>query len=77
MENIIIKPVGLQDVEQLQTIGRNTFAQTFSEHNSAEDMEAYLNTSYAIEKLIAEISSTPTNPGFISTISLPRKEMDH
>lgn len=33
------------------------FSQTFSEHNNAEDMEAYLKTSYAIEKLTAEINN--------------------
>ena len=43
--------VGLQDVEKLQAISRVTFMQTFSADNTAADMEAYLNTSFSIEKL--------------------------
>lgn len=57
MQDIAIYKVSLQDVEALQAIGRVTFSQTFSEHNNAEDMEAYLKTSYAIEKLTAEINN--------------------
>jgi ribosomal protein S18 acetylase RimI-like enzyme len=57
MQDITIYKVSLQDVEALQAIGRVTFSQTFSEHNNAEDMEAYLKTSYAIEKLTAEINN--------------------
>ena len=43
--------VGLQDVEKLQAISRVTFMQTFSADNTAADMEAYLNTSFSIEKV--------------------------
>lgn len=57
MQDITIYKVSLQDVEALQAIGRVTFSQTFSEHNNAEDMGAYLKTSYAIEKLTAEINN--------------------
>ena len=57
MHNISIIKVGIQDVEKLQAIGRVTFSQTFAAYNNAEDMEAYLNTSYAIEKLSAEINN--------------------
>jgi len=55
MNSIIISRVGVNDVEQLQAISRTTFAQTFDEHNDAEDMKAYLDTSFAIDKLITEI----------------------
>jgi len=48
--------VGLQDVEKLQAISRVTFIQTFSADNTAADMEAYLNTSFSIEKLTKEIN---------------------
>jgi ribosomal protein S18 acetylase RimI-like enzyme len=58
MLEIVIKKIGVKDVDQLQKIGRVTFSQTFEEHNSAEDMEAYLSTSYATEKLSTEL----TNP---------------
>jgi ribosomal protein S18 acetylase RimI-like enzyme len=57
MNSIIISRLGINDVEKLQVISRSTFAQTFYEHNNAEDMKAYLDTSFAIDKLIAEISN--------------------
>jgi len=58
MDVIKISKVGINEVEQLQAISRSTFAQTFDEHNDAEDMKAYLDTSFAIDKLTTEI----TNP---------------
>ena len=49
--------VGLQDVEKLQAISRVTFMQTFSADNSEADMQVYLNTSFSIQKLSAELSN--------------------
>lgn len=57
MESIVIVPVTLNDVEKLQAISRITFSQTFMEHNTAEDMEAYLNKSFSISQLNSEIAN--------------------
>ena len=57
MESITIVPVELKDVEKLQAISRITFSQTFTEHNSAEDMDAYLNKSFSITQLTSEIAN--------------------
>lgn len=57
MNSIILKPVGIEDVETLQQISRTTFAQTFMEHNSKEDMEKYLNESFNINKLTTELNN--------------------
>ena len=57
MEAIAIVPVGINDIEKLQVISRATFSQTFTEHNSLEDMEAYLNTNFATEKLLEELKN--------------------
>lgn len=57
MESITIVPVELKDVEKLQAISRITFSQTFTEHNSAEDMDAYLNKSFSISQLSSEIAN--------------------
>jgi hypothetical protein len=57
MESITIVPVELKDVEKLQAISRITFSQTFTEHNSAEDMDAYLNKSFSIPQLSSEIAN--------------------
>lgn len=55
MENININPIGQGDIERLQVIGRLTFSETFSEHNSAENMAKYLEEAYSNEKLISEL----------------------
>lgn len=57
MEQIQIIKVSINDIEQLQIISRTTFSQTFTEHNNPEDMEAYLNKSFATEKLLGELNN--------------------
>jgi ribosomal protein S18 acetylase RimI-like enzyme len=57
VEQIEILKVSINDVESLQIISRDTFAQTFTEHNNPEDMEVYLNTSFAKEKLLRELNN--------------------
>ena len=57
MTSITIKQVTLNDLEQLQKIGIKTFYETFKEYNSAEDMQNYLDTSFNLEKLKAEVSN--------------------
>jgi ribosomal protein S18 acetylase RimI-like enzyme len=57
LEKITIIKVTVQDVLALQTISRATFAQTFDAHNSPEDMQNYLNTSFAIDKLTSELNN--------------------
>ena len=56
MNEVTIRPVDLADINALQEISKTTFSQTFSQHNSKEDMEAYLSTSYSVEKLTSEIN---------------------
>jgi ribosomal protein S18 acetylase RimI-like enzyme len=58
METISIVPVSANDVEKLQAISRATFLQTFAAHNNEADMEAYLNSSFAIDKLREELNNT-------------------
>ena len=50
-----IHQIGLQNIEQLQAIGRKTFAETFAESNSADNMAKYLEEAYAHDKLSAEL----------------------
>jgi ribosomal protein S18 acetylase RimI-like enzyme len=57
MNSITILQVGLNDVEKLQAISRTTFSQTFDEHNSPEDMQTYLDKSFAIDQLKTEINN--------------------
>lgn len=56
MENIGIRKVTLNEIEQLQEIGRQTFFETFSAGNTEENMRKYLDESFSVEKLIAELN---------------------
>jgi len=55
MVNIDIKRVTLKDIDQLQQIGRQTFFETFSAGNTEENMMKYLEESFSLEKLTAEL----------------------
>ena len=56
MNRIQITPVGIGDINLLQHISRLTFSETFSSANNPEDMANYLDESFSIEKLRAELS---------------------
>jgi diamine N-acetyltransferase len=56
--NIVIKQISILNLTQLQKIGKETFAETFTEHNTKDDLDKYLEVSFSNEKLSAEI----TNP---------------
>lgn len=55
MDNIAIKRVTLSDVAQLQKISRQTFSETFSVGNTAENLKKYLDEGLSVEKLTAEL----------------------
>lgn len=57
MGNIQIKKVTPAEIEQLQRISRQTFAETFSAENSAADMNKYLDESFSLEKLSKELNN--------------------
>lgn len=56
MEQIDIKKITLNELLLLQEIGRRTFAETFSQSNTEDNMAAYLNASFSTEKLTAELA---------------------
>jgi ribosomal protein S18 acetylase RimI-like enzyme len=56
MEHIKIRQISIKDIPQLQAIGRQTFSETFSESNSAENMAKYLEEAYAHDKLSVELT---------------------
>ncbi|WLD24624.1 GNAT family N-acetyltransferase [Flavobacterium dauae] len=57
MENITIQKTTLSDIEQLQKIGRETFAETFSSSNTKENMKKYLEEGFSFEKLTDELNN--------------------
>lgn len=57
MENLKISRAALENLGQLQIIGKRTFSETFAAVNTEEDMASYLADSFAAEKLSDELSS--------------------
>lgn len=57
MKNTQIRKVTIQDVDQLQKIGRQTFFETFSEANTGKDMNKYLEEGFSLKKLTAELNN--------------------
>lgn len=58
METVEIKKIGVEEIEKLQQIGRQTFFETFAEVNSEENMKEYLKNNFSNDKLTSEL----TNP---------------
>ena len=64
MESIEIKRVTLNDIDQLQEIGKQTFYETFSAGNTEENMNQYLEEGFAFEKLTAELNDSNSETYF-------------
>jgi len=57
MQTIEIKRVTIDDIEQLQRIGRQTFNETFAASNPAANMAKYLEEGFSAEKLSNELNT--------------------
>ncbi|KUY30380.1 GNAT family N-acetyltransferase [Elizabethkingia ursingii] len=57
MKTIDIRKVTLEDIEQLQKIGRQTFSETFYSSNTEENMATYLQEGFSDEKLMEELNN--------------------
>jgi diamine N-acetyltransferase len=57
MEDIEIKRVTIDNIEQLKHIGRQTFIETFSDVNTENNMKKYLDESFEINRLTNEIQN--------------------
>ena len=49
MDKIVITKATINDLDQLQTIGSQTFFETFSTGNTEENMTKYLNEGFSID----------------------------
>lgn len=56
MSKIEIKKVTINDLDQLQKIGRQTFYETFASGNTEDNMNKYLDESFSVAKLTTELS---------------------
>ena len=55
MENIVLKKVNANEAGQLQTIAVQTFVESYAALNTEENINAYLENSFSLEKLSAEL----------------------
>ncbi|MBK8546933.1 MAG: GNAT family N-acetyltransferase [Saprospiraceae bacterium] len=56
MKDINIQKVTIDNIDQLQKIGRQTFFETFAFGNTEENMRNYLEEGFSKEKLTAELN---------------------
>ena len=68
MQDIKIFRAGLENITDLQKIGRKTFAETFSESNSATNMRTYLDEGFSLEKLTTELNN-PNSECYFATLN--------
>ncbi len=55
MNEIEIRKVSLSDIKELQSIGRQTFFETFAEVNTESNMNSYLEENFSIDQLADEL----------------------
>lgn len=61
MERITVSKALKSDVKTLQTIGRQTFFETFAADNTEEDMNEYLEKNFTLEKITKELNNPESN----------------
>lgn len=68
MSNINIKTVSINDIDQLQKIGRQTFYETFSAGNTENNIKKYVEESFSTEKVTSEITD-PNSEFYFATLT--------
>ena len=53
-----IRKVTTDDVEALSDLAAKTFSETFAQHNTPEDMHAFISSAFSVEQLASEILSS-------------------
>lgn len=54
--DLLIRRASPCETEQLQQVGRQTFAETFAANNTEADLQAYLDEGFSKDKLLAELN---------------------
>ncbi len=52
---VTIRNASISDAGVLAELGRQTFYDTFAEHNTPEDMDSYIKEAFTVERLISEL----------------------
>ena len=66
MDHIEIRKITIDNLVQLQEIGRQTFTETFSSSNTEENMKTYLEEGFSVEKLTTELQNPESEFYFAS-----------
>jgi ribosomal protein S18 acetylase RimI-like enzyme len=61
-----IKIIGPDQIHALQLISRQTFSETFGDHNSKENIQLYINHHYTLENLKKELTNPDTRFYFLT-----------
>ena len=67
-----ITPLTISDVPILRGIARDTFTETFSEANKAEDMDRYLAERFSEDQLARELSN-PNSFFYVAEVNGARR----
>ncbi len=57
MKQVAIKTITTADLKQIQSIGKQTFLETFADTNTTDDMEQYLNKNFSVKQLTKELNN--------------------
>lgn len=57
MKECSIQKIAINDIIQLQKIGKQTFSETFAENNTEDNMQTYLEKGFSVEKLTSELNN--------------------
>ena len=57
MDNFEITKVNSNEITSLQKVGKKTFFETFSQTNTEENMQKYLEESFSSDKLLGELNN--------------------
>jgi len=68
MHDIITHQITLKEITMLQNIGKQTFFETFSDTNTADDMNKYLNDNFSPDQLTKELNN-PHSAFYFATIN--------
>lgn len=60
-----ISALTVKDLDTLRTVSLQTFTETFSEHNTEEDMHKYVSENLSPEKLLAELNTDGSHFYFV------------
>jgi ribosomal protein S18 acetylase RimI-like enzyme len=65
-ENIEIRTVTIKDLDQLVQISISTFYETFSQENTEENIQKFIEESYSAEKILTELNNPNSQFYFVS-----------